>query len=243
MSRLTVDSAQALASQMRTVLRVANGEPLNMKTVLRQLNVMTMYRPLSDRLWGLSLKTPDAKGIFMLVNSNSTRGSQHFTIAHELFHLFFDDNPTPHFSSLASQLDGSERSANMFASALLMPREGICQNIASEELIARQVSVETILRLEYLYGVSHTTMVLRLKELKLISQECVDYLNKLSIVHEATLRGYDRSLYQCGNNGLVIGDFGTIAKRLYDAEKISEGHFLNLLNMINYGENQDSTRC
>lgn len=243
MSRLTIDTAEALASKMRTMLRVANGEPLNMKTVVRQLNVMTVYRPLSDSLWGLSLKSPDGKGLFMLVNSNTTRGRQHFTIAHELFHLFFDENPTPHFCCQSNQGDVQERSANMFASALLMPREGLCQNIPSEELLAKSVSVNTILRLEHLYGVSHTTMVLRLKELKLISQECTEQLLGLVITKEASWRGYDGYLYRKGNEGLVIGDFGTLAKRLYDAEKISEGHFVNLLNMIGYGEGEDSIGC
>lgn len=236
MNRLTIETAEALASKMRDMLRVANSEPLNMKTVVRQLNVMVLYRPLSESLWGLSLKSPDGKGRFMLVNSNSTRGSQHFTIAHELFHLYFDVNPTPHFCGQMSEGDASERAANMFASALLMPREGLCHNIPAEELVARRVSVDTVLRLEHLFGVSHTTMVVRLKELRLISQECVDMLLGLSITREAALRGYDGYLYTRGNEGLVIGDFGTLAKQLYDEEKISEGHYLSLLNMIGYGE-------
>lgn len=240
MSRLTAETAEALACQMRAMLHVANGEPLNMKTVVRQLNVMTVYRPLSDSLWGASLKSPDDTGKFILVNCNTTRGCQHFTIAHELFHLFFDENPTPHFCCQSSQGDAQERSANMFASALLMPREGLFQNIPSEELLTKNVSVETILRLEHLYGVSHTTMVLRLKELKLITQFCTDILLGLIITKEAGLRGYDGYLYRRGNEGLVIGDFGTLAKRLYDAEKISECHFMNLLNMIGYGEGEDS---
>lgn len=236
MSRLTIETAEALASKMRNMLRVANGEPLHMKTVLRQLNVITLYRPLSESLWGLSLKSPDGKGRFILVNSNSTRGRQHFTIAHELFHLFFDENPTSHFCSQTSESVPSERSANMFASALLMPREGLCQNIPSKELMAKRVSVVTVLRLEHLYGVSHSTMVVRLKELKLISQECIDLLLGLTITREAALRGYDGDLYKRGNEGLVIGDFGTLARQLYDSEKISEGHYQNLLNMIGYGE-------
>ena len=57
------------------------------------------------------------------------------------------------------------------------------------------------------------------------------------------MRGYDRSLYQSGNEGLIIGDFGAKARELYDKEKISEGHYMELLNMINYGENKDSSRC
>ena len=87
MKKLNLETAEILAAKMRgELLRVSNSEPLNMKTVLRQLNVMTLYRPLSDKLFGLSLLTPDKKHRFMLVNSNSRRGRQHFTIAHELYH-------------------------------------------------------------------------------------------------------------------------------------------------------------
>lgn len=243
MSKLTIETSEALAIQMRSMLGVANSEPINMKTVLLQLNVLAMYKPLSEGLWGLSLKSADNSGRFMLINSNSTRGSQHFTIAHELYHLYFDEHPTPHFCSQATLSDSSERCANMFASALLMPRDGMCQHLTAAELKAKSVSVETALRLEHLYGVSHVTLVVRLKELKLITQECADYLLGLTITREAALRGYDGNLYRSGNAGLVISDFGVIAKRLYDEEKISEGHFLHLLNMIGYDESQDSAGC
>lgn len=84
MKKLTIETAEELALKMRMMLRVGASEPLNMKTALRQLNIMTIYRPLSDGTWGLSLKSNDGK-MFMLVSSNATRGSQHFTIAHEFF--------------------------------------------------------------------------------------------------------------------------------------------------------------
>ena len=58
MRRLTPETAEALAMQMRTMLRVDSNEPLNMKTTLRLLGVMAVYRPLSEELWGLSLKIP-----------------------------------------------------------------------------------------------------------------------------------------------------------------------------------------
>lgn len=243
MNRLTIESAEALATHFRSSLCVANCTALNMKTLLRQLNVITMYRPLSESLWGLSMKDPSCKAMFMLVNSNSTRGRQHFTIAHELFHLFYDENPSPHFSGSANQADANERSANLFASALLMPREGICQYIPADEIMSRNISVETALRLEYIFGVSHSTLVLRLKELKLVTKECEDALMKMTITREAALRGYDASMYQPGNEGLVIGDFGSIAKRLYDNERISEGHYLNLLSMIGYGASESGVGC
>ena len=243
MRKLTLDSAEALAGKTRIDLGIGMREPVNMKTVVRQLNIMTVYRPLSENLCGLSLKSADGNDRFMLVNSNSTRGRQHFTMAHELFHLLYDDDFKPHFCGKEPSKDLTERSADMFATALLMPREGVMGCLSHEEITSDRVGIDTAIRLGQLYGVSHSTMVSRLRELKCISNARAEELKAVSINHEAYMRGYDRSLYNKGNEGLVIGDFGARARKLYDMEKISEGHYMELLNMINYGgEGEDCTR-
>ena len=236
MKRLTVETAEELASKMRAMLRVGISEPLNMKTTLRQLEILTIYRPLSENIWGLSLKSYNDKR-FILINSNATRGSQHFTIAHELFHLYFDENPQPHFLRQTFGQDPAERSANLFASALLMPKEGLSYNIPTEELVNKQISIDTAIKLEQLYGVSHSTLIIRLKELKLASSKNIEELQNVKIRREAMLRGFDTTLYFPGNEGLIIGDYGIKAKKLFDTEKISEGHYLELLRKIGYEEN------
>lgn len=244
MKKLNLETAEMLAAKMRgELLRVSGSEPINMKTMLRQLNVMTIYRPLSDSLFGLSLHTHDKKHRFMLVNSNSRRGRQHYTIAHELYHLYYDENPKVHFCENSTQADPAERSANLFASALLMPREGLLQNVPSEEIVRKEVGIDTLLRLEQLYGVSHTSLVLRLKELHVINPAYSEKMLALSITHEAALRGFDPDLYSPGNEGLVIGDFGTKAHKLFEEERISEGHYIELLNMIGYGEGEGRVGC
>lgn len=239
MAKLNIDTAEELALKMRYELRLGTSEPINMKTVLRQKNILTIYRPLSEKLWGLSLKSNNGK-MFMLVNSNATRGSQHFTIAHELYHLFFDEKPTPHFCRQDDRTAPSERSANLFATALLMPKEGLGYNIPNNEIKDKSVTIDTILHLEQLYGVSHSTMLIRLKQLKIISEQNAQQLSAISIRKEAYMRGYDLSLYDKGNENLVIGDYGTMAKRLFDEELISEGHYLELMRKIGYEESQNN---
>lgn len=243
MKKLNLDTAEILAQQMRSNLGLGAYEPVNMKTVMRQLNILAVYRPLSNKLFGLSLKTNDGNNKFILVNSNSTRGRQHFTIAHELFHLFYDDNPQPHFCDKENLKSNSERSANLFAAAFLMPQNGIISKIPAKEIASKEIGLETAICLGQLYGVSHSTLVLRLKELKIISAENMSKLLDIRIAKEASLRGFDMSLYKEGNHELVIGDFGRCARRLYDEERISEGHYMELLNMIGYGESEDSAGC
>lgn len=244
MSRITLETAELFAAKMRAQLQVSTNEPINAKTVLRILGILAIYRPLSEALYGLSMKSADGKWRFMLVNSNSTRGRQHFTIAHELYHLYFDENPHPHFCR-EGVTDETERSANIFARAFLMPKQGVIQSIPDKEILSKDIKLTTILNLEALYGVSHTAMLVRLKELKLINNEKFDTFQNVRITTEAALRGFDTDLYKKGNDGLVIGDFGAKARELFEKEIISEGHYVELLNMIGYGcdEGEDCAGC
>ena len=58
--------------------------------------------------------------------------------------------------------------------------------------------------------------------------------------------GYDTALYDPANEGLVIGDFGEKARSLFEQEKISEGHYWELLRKINTHateEDENNTGC
>jgi len=236
MKKLTVMEAESLASKFRTDNGLTPSGPINAKTLLRKLNITTMYRPLSENSYGISCRSNTGK-MFMLVNSASTRGRQHFTLAHELYHLFYDEKPTPHMCFGAST--GEERNANMFASALLLPREGILQMISPEEISRHKVELATVLRMEQMYQVSRINLLLRLKELGLITETLLQKLQAIPVKDSAREYGYDKSLYEPGNNGLFIGDFGEKARILFESEKISEGHYFELLNMISDGREED----
>ena len=45
----------------------------------------------------------------------------------------------------------------------------------------------------------------------------------------AIQNGYSTDLYDSGNSNLVIGDYGSKARQLYDGAKISESHYQSLL--------------
>ncbi len=81
-------------SRFRQMAGLSDAEAVNLKSLLLKLNVLTVYRPLSDNFSGMSLKSGDRR--FMLINSNQPKCRQHFTIAHELYHLYVDPNPMPH---------------------------------------------------------------------------------------------------------------------------------------------------
>lgn len=232
MKNLSIPEAELLAGQFRSKTGLSLTEPINVKTLIRKLGITAVYRPLSESSYGIGCKSGSGK-LFILVNSNSTRGRQHFTIAHELYHLFYEEHPVPHMCGQGVSTE--EKNANRFASALLMPKEGMLSMISPGEITNHNINLSTVLRMEQFFGVSRNTLLIRLKDIGLISQQRLDELKGIPAKDSALSYGYDLSLYEKGNAGLVIGDFGEKARILFEEEKISEGHYEELLNMIRDG--------
>lgn len=228
---------ESQVSKFRQVTGLSDSEAVNLKSLLLKLNVLTIYRPLSDNFSGMSLKSGDKR--FMLINSNHPKCRQHFTIAHELYHLYFDPNPTPHNSMTDGKKNDKEQCADAFALMFLMPADGVRQMIPDNELMAGHISLASILRIEHYFSVSYSAVLNRLFDLGLINRNERDTFKEYPVKKTAREYGYDTTLYEPGNKNLVIGDFGEKARKLFDNEKISEGHYLELLHKIGIDDNED----
>ena len=226
------------AAGFRQQVGLSDSEALNLKSLLLKLNVLAVYRPMSDRFSGMSVKSPDGKR-FMLINSNQPRCRQHFTIAHELYHLYIEEKPTPHNCEMEGSKDTVEQSADAFAMMLLMPDSAVLQLIPEHELKNSTVSLGTVIRMEHYFSVSRQAMLTRLYSLGYISKTHRATLSAYPVIRSAREYGYDVMLYQPGNEGLVIGDFGEKARKLFDSEKISEGHYRELLGKIGIHDYED----
>lgn len=230
MRRLSEFDAELLAVRFRNMLHLPQDAPIVVKEVLEQLGILTVFRPLSDGSYGMSIKTNDGLR-FMLVSSNSTVGRQHFTIAHELYHLYYDEKPTPHMCGV----DGKsplEQSADMFASNLLLPRVGLLAMLPESYSETKQVDIATIVKMEQKFQVSRKALLYRLRRLSIISEEQLQTLLMAPIRDVALRRGYDTSVYDKGNDGLVIGDYKSLATDIFEKGLISEGHYNELLNAL-----------
>jgi len=236
MKKLTIRQAEMLAGKFRTENGLGLAEPVSVKTLLRKLGITVMYRPLSGDSYGISCKSKSGK-MFMLINSNSTVGRQHFTIAHELYHLYFDENPVPHMCCGGVSVE--ERNADMFASVLLLPRDGVYTMLSKEEILRHQVKLATVLRIEQMFQVSRAMLLIRLRDIGVISENERKAVQSVPVKESAFEYGYDKSLYEPGNEGVTIGDFGEKARLLFEAGQISEGHYIELLNMISDGREEN----
>ena len=230
MRRLSEFDAELLAVRFRNQLHLPQDVPFPVRDAMEQLGILTVFRPLSDSSYGMSIKTADGL-MFMMVSSSSTIGRQHFTIGHELYHLFFDENPQPHMCGSEGKTP-SEQSADMFASNLLMPRVGLLAMLPEDYMTSKKLDVAAVVKMEQKFQVSRQALLYRLKRIGVVDEEQLQTLLLAPTRDAAQRRGYDVSLYENGNEGLVIGDYSSLATDLFEKGRISEGHYNELMNVL-----------
>jgi Zn-dependent peptidase ImmA (M78 family) len=221
---------EARANKFRDKLGISNADPIDLYKVLEELRVLTNFRSMGPEFSGMALKTGDHR--FILVNDNQIRARQHFTIGHELYHLF----EQPGFSFMlckAGRFDKKDReeyNADVFSSFLLMPEAGVLSCVPEEELArGGTISLPTIVKLEQHFGVSRRALLVRLDRLGLINYTYYADNYSTGIKAGANELGYSTRLYESGSDYKIIGDYGMICKKLFDEEKISESHYFNLM--------------
>ena len=219
------------AIEFRNELGYGNTDALNFNSLFIKLDIIAVFKQLTNSFSGMAIKT-DLKN-FVLINSDHSIGRQHFSICHELFHLYKDEAFAPHhsFAGNFNKKKINEYYADIFASYFLLPDDGVLNLIPDEQLEKNKIQIETVLKIEHYFGCSRSALLYRLKELKIIGADLFEQYNH-SIKRIAKLYGYSTELYEAGNSGKVIGDYGTIAKLLFDKEKISEGHYYSLMKDI-----------
>lgn len=230
MNELLVEKA---ANQFRLDNGLAITEPIRLKSLLQKLNVVTLFTPLSDNFSGMAIKTiaKAKEERFMLINSNTSLGKQHFTICHELYHLYIQADFTSQVCVTArfdKKADKDEYFADIFASYLLLPTEALLHYIPNEELQKKNISLRTILFIEQFFSCSRRALLYRLKSLHLITATTYDSFTT-AIKRGALENGYATDLYEVGNHRIVIGNYGSVARELFEQEKISQSHYYSLL--------------
>ena len=220
------------ASEFRQKHGLNDREPIRLKSLLQNLNVQTLFKPLSEQFCGMAIKAEQNR--FMLISSNQSLGRQHFTICHELYHLFIQENFT-YQVCVPGQFDKKqpeEYNADWFAAYLLIPRDGVLSQINNwDELDLNQIQLSTILHIEQYFSCSRQALLRRLEDMELIDRTYGEPF-KQDVKRSAILSGFTTELYEPGNEGKHIGDYGTKVKALYDADKISESHYFALMNDI-----------
>lgn len=229
------------ATRFRTINGIGSDDPIKFTSLLKKLNIITVFRPLSRGFSGMAIKLEDGNitNRLILVNNSQTLGKQHFTIAHELYHLYVQQN-FDYMTCKTGNFDkksGEEYNADVFASILLLPENGVKALIPDEETPKDKISLQTILRIEQYFSCSRSALLYRLKELDIITGKSYDKFC-VDVKKGAILNGYSLQLYEKGNDNLVLGNYGELANELYQKNKISESHFFTLLMDLGMNEKE-----
>ena len=222
---------QKEAAHFRNLWELGSTDPVRLSSLILKLKTIVVFKQLSTKFSGMCYKVDDYS--FMLINSEHPIGCQNFTICHELYHIYVQTGFAIHSCIIEGfdKKNKTEYAADLFASFFLLPEDGVIGLIPENELKKNKITLQTILRIEQYYRCSRSALLYRLDNLGLISiAEYEDY--RVDVTRNARRYGYDTALYQPGRQGQVYGEYGVIAKKLFDSEKISESHYISLLKDI-----------
>ena len=226
-----IQPIEAKAVQFRDKHGLGPGTGINLELLLRQLGVVAMFEPLGngDAFSGMALK--QSGECFMLVNSSVARGRQNFTIAHELYHLFVQEDFHVRYcytGRFGNQDDPEERNADYFAASLLMPKYRIM--LAAADLKpGASLPLDTIVQLEQEFQCSRKALLIRLVELGYLKpEEQAEY--GVNVMRSASRLGYATTLYECTEKRESIGDYVPLASRLLERDRISETQYASFLH-------------
>ena len=158
------------------------------------------------------------------INSNMSKGRQRFTLAHELYHLLFEEDKRNLIICETSNDDDSEIEANIFASYLIMTYEGLERYAKTNNLT--EWSLEEIIRAEQYFQISHHAMLFRLREHEFISLEECKRLRSVQIGYNARINGFSDSLYTPTNTEkkyFSLGKYIRLVEKAFNDNKISSG--------------------
>lgn len=206
---------------------------VDLEEIIRIRGSVLLKKPLSQALSGGFFRFDSVTVI--LVNTNMTLGHMRFTMAHELYHAEFDtelEGRTCLVGNNLSKNDLGERSADFFATSLLMPANGLRTTIENmvKDRADFSLTTEDIFNLENIYKVSHQAMCYRLKNLNLIDfAQLHALLEDVRIKEEVKRLGLGDDLYCPTCEDSVSSNFSDLAIELFKNKKISKSKFIESL--------------
>lgn len=222
------------AVEFRRRFDLGQADPIRIDSLLNKLDLLTVLAEMSENFSGMAARFGNEG--FLLINCNLPKGRQIFTICHELYHLFVQDEFE--FEVITDTRNGGKKSeqeklADAFAAELLMPEKGIQELLLKQNYLGKKIELDHVIKLEQYFQVSRQSMVYRLINLDFIHKNENLELKYFSNVKEsAEKRGYDASLYEPTKPRVISSDYFDKAQHLYQKEKIGLTDYAQLLNDI-----------
>ncbi|MBE6494333.1 MAG: ImmA/IrrE family metallo-endopeptidase [Methanosphaera stadtmanae] len=213
------------AEELRREWGIDNFCPLEITSMAMKNidNLTIVWFPMDEDLSGCCVKTEKDK--IICINSKHSKGRQNFTIAHELYHLFYDKTKDSFICNINPK-DENEKIADQFASYLLVPTCALKEYIKKNNI--DQWKMSDIIKCEQYFQISHTAMLCKLRREKFITHK--EFLKfKQGVKKHATNLGFDTSLYENTKKYYSIGKIIPLSKLAYDENRITGGLYDEIL--------------
>ncbi len=224
------EQGEMVARRVRETLGLCSGPIANLSQLVEELGIAIARVSLGgSAVSGVALVEP-AIGGCIVVNRDDRPERQLFTIAHQLFHHLADHHAHRCEASHGKD-DLMEVRAEHFASALLMPRDGLehyrvdVVGIPWSELEPTHVA-----RFQTHFLVSYRSMILRLRHLRLISDSHEGRLLHIAPHHIARLCVFDADQVVLTSHAFDQL-LHTLAIEAFEHGKISRGRLASTLEM------------
>lgn len=222
------------AERLRKRLGEDNISPIDIFALAREIEKLTIvYYPLGNKISGMCIKGHDGRCTIAL-NTLMTLGRQRFSLAHEFFHLFYDDSMKSVCAKAIGAGNKIEKMADVFAAYFLMPRAALAEK--ADALIAKhdnkKLDLQDIIRIEQYFGVSHQAAVYHLNNCGYVGRKELGDLLNISVRKQAEEMGYSSDLYHPSpeqNQYRTYGYYIDQVVRLLDRGIISQGKYEELL--------------
>ncbi|RAP47709.1 MAG: hypothetical protein BZ135_01655 [Methanosphaera sp. rholeuAM6] len=207
-----------LANECRREWFINENVPIDIfNVIMNKFDDVTIVFMNMENISGASTIIGKSKLIF--INSKESYARQRFNIAHELYHLRFDNRSV---TCTGEENKENENKADQFASCLLLPHGALCHYEKINHL-KNNWTLEDIINAEQFFQISHQAFIWRLRLLEKITFE--DYNKfKVSIKNKALNMGYDTKLYQpYHETNCTMGSYINKVNKLFDKDLISPG--------------------
>ncbi len=182
------------AQELRELLGEDANSPVDIFSLVNQIEKLTLvFYPLGENISGMCVRDNEIR--LIAINSAMSYGRQRFSLAHELYHLYFDDESG--FNVCSTKLNPkseNEKCADQFASYFLAPYKSL-RSVIKKATGKSPISMQHVIALEQYFGMSHLAMFWRLvSEGYLSSDKLDDY--RYGVISAARNLGYDDKLYK-----------------------------------------------
>ncbi|MCH5253374.1 MAG: ImmA/IrrE family metallo-endopeptidase [Lachnospiraceae bacterium] len=221
----------SLALKTRKIWGEDSYSPLDIFAIVngwKEKKITLVKYPLSARISGMCTRVDD--DIVICINSATSYGRQRFTLAHELYHVLYEEGMQRVICDMNMNADKSvsEREADQFASYLLMPHDALLQYRQGK----KSWDIGTIIDAEQFFQISHQAMIYRLSFEHLITEKEADRYKLIAVSTEAARMGYGKELYFPADKRkqyFTTGEYIRKVEQMVEKELISNGKKEELL--------------